>query len=236
MKSVAIVAMGASSAAYLGLAAAMGTRYRVANEVWAINSMGGIIQHDLLFHMDDCKIQESRAKRDPDSNVAGMLHWLKAHPNFMTSRVYDDYPGAAEFPLEDVINKLGHAYFNNTVSYALAFAIYREFEKIHLYGCDFTYPDAHKAEAGRACVEFWCGMAVARGIHIEVTNQTTLLDASVPEERRFYGYDTENISLSLSDGKLKVTRGPREKIPSADEIEARYNNINTRAPMHLVEQ
>jgi SAM-dependent methyltransferase len=84
-ESVAIVAMGRSSATYLSLASHNGNRKKVADETWAINSMGGVIQHDLLFHMDDCKVQESRV--DTNDNVAGMLDWLKTHPRFMTIRV-----------------------------------------------------------------------------------------------------------------------------------------------------
>jgi SAM-dependent methyltransferase len=224
--SVAIVAMGRSSATYLRLAAHSGGRHRVADETWAINSMGGVIAHDLLFHMDDCKIQEKRAARDSLGNIGGMLKWLRHHPQFITSRAYPDYPGAIEFPLEDFINKVGVTYLNNTVAYAVAYAIYIGVKKISLYGADYSYPDLHKAESGRGCVEFLLGLAAARGIQIEVAQDSTLLDAEVPESQRFYGYDTRDVKIDYGPNGAKVTFTERknEDIPTASEMERRYKH------------
>jgi hypothetical protein len=51
------------------------------------------------------------------------------------------------------------AYFNSTAAYAVAYAIHMGVKKISVFGMDFTYPNAHDAEKGRACVEFWLGIA-----------------------------------------------------------------------------
>jgi len=222
--SVSIVAMGMSAATYMRLCSNKGNRKRVSDETWAINSMGGVIKHDLLFHMDDCKIQEARAQRRENSNVAGMITWLKDHPNFMTSRKYDGYEGAIEFPLQDVINYLGVTYFNNTVAYAVAYAIYIGVKKIGIYGADYSYDNLHKSESGRGCVEFLLGIAAARGIDIKVAGDSTLLDANVPKDRRFYGYDSYDIELKQTDHGVEVIKNNREVLPSALEIEKRYKN------------
>jgi len=222
--SVAIVAMGMSASTYVRLASNRGGRQKVSSEVWAINSMGNVIKHDLLFHMDDCKIQEARAEREPDGNVAGMLDWLKEHPRFITSRKYPEYPGATEFPLQDVINNLGSTYFNNTVAYAVAYAIYIGVQRISIYGADYSYAQMHKAESGRGCVEFLLGIAAARGIHIEVAQDSTLLDACIPDNQRFYGYDAVDIKLDNTDKGMKVEMSQRDKLPTAEEIEKRYNH------------
>jgi hypothetical protein len=222
--NVAIVAMGMSSGTYLRLAASLGSRHKVADETWAINSMGGVIEHDLLFHMDDCKVQEARAERKPDNNVAGMLGWLKDHPKFMTSKAYPDYPGAIEFPLQEVIQSVGSTYFNSTVAYAVAYAIHLGVKKISLYGVDYSYANSHKSESGRGCVEFLLGIAAARGIHIEVASDSTLLDANVDPRIRPYGYDAYDVSFELEDGKLKVIKDERESLPTPEEIEKRYKH------------
>ena len=52
-----------------------------------------------------------------------------------------------EFPLQEVIQKTGYAYFNNTVSYSLGYAISQEVSDMHLYGIDFTHKDVAFAEA-----------------------------------------------------------------------------------------
>lgn len=222
IKSVAIVAMGQSSRSYLQLCVTRGDRRLVADETWAINSMGGVIQHDLLFHMDDLRIQESRAAHNPEGNIAGMLRWLKTHPKFFTSTVYDDFPGAIEYPLQDVINNLGVSYFNSTVSYAVAMAMHTGVERLALYGVDFSYPDNHKAEQGRACVEYLLGIASANGIHIDVSSDTTLLDANVGPEHKFYGYDGCDIGMEQTDAGVKIIRTSRETLPSAIDINTRY--------------
>lgn len=222
--SVAIVAMGRSSATYLSMASTKGGRHKIADEVWAINSMGGVIQHDLLFHMDDCRVQEARAKAQPDGNVAGMLDWLKVHPRFFTSKAYPEYQGAMEYPLQDVINGIGSVYFNNTVAYAVAWAIHIGVKKISLWGVDYSYPDLHKAESGRGCVEFLLGVAAARGIELEVAADSTLLDANVPDNQKPYGYDASHVKFDYTENGVKVSMTPRDRLPTAQEIERRYKH------------
>ena len=112
-----------------------------------------------------------------------MLRWIKTSPvPVVTSRTHPDYPALVEFPLEDVLNHFGHEYFNSTAAYAVAFAVHTlaalEGERqISLFGMDFTYPNTHQAEKGRACVEFWVGHAQARGIKVNLPTSTSLLDA-----------------------------------------------------------
>jgi hypothetical protein len=160
---VAILGMGPSLAQYMAIVRGLCGRSAYCDEVWAINGLGDVFQCDRIFHMDDVRIQEIRAAAAPESNIANMLRWLKKHPGpVMTSRAHPDYPGLVEFPLEDVINDLGFAYLNNTAAYAVAYAIHLGVKKISLYGCDFTYANAHDAEKGRACVEYWLGFAKAR--------------------------------------------------------------------------
>lgn len=219
---VAIVAMGRSASTYLHMAAHLGGRHRIADQTWAINAMGGVIEHDLLFHMDDCRIQEARSERDQEGNIAAMLDWLKTHPAFMTSAKYDDYPGAIEYPLEKVIRATGSQYFNNTVAYAAAYAVYIGVKQISIWGADYSYPDVRKAERGRGCLEFWIGYASARGISIQIAGDSSLMDANVPESERFYGYDASDIELVPTDGGPKVIMHSRETLPTADEIERRY--------------
>ena len=228
---VAIVAMGKSAGTYLNLCAALGDRHRVADQTWAINSMGGAIQHDLLIHMDDCKVQEARAAAQPNGNVAGMVRWLKQHPRFYTSRVYDDYPGAMEYPLQDVVDNIGTTYLNNTVAYAVALAIKERASHIALHGCDYSYQDLHKAERGRGCVEFLLGLAAARGIAIEVAGDSSLLDANVKDGMRLYGYDAYDVRFEREkNGRLIVRKDLRKTLPSAAEMEQRYCYEAPRAP------
>lgn len=221
-KHICILGLGPSLESYVDLTKRLGGRSAFCDEVWGINSLGDVIQCDKVFHMDDVRVQEIRAKAAPDSNIDNMIKWLKSHPGpIFTSRLHSDYPGLVEFPLEDVIKHLGYAYFNSTAAYAVAYAVHVGATKISLFGCDFSYANSHIAEKGRGCVEFWLGIAAARGISLAVAEHSSLMDTNEPKETRLYGYDT--LSVDISDTGA-VTFTPRETTVTAEEIEARYDH------------
>lgn len=232
---VAILGLGPSLEAYVDVVKRLGNRRKLADEVWAINALGDVIQCDRVFHMDDVRVQEVRARARPESNIAAMLEWLRTHPGpIYTSRAHPDYPGLVEFPLEEVINSCGIAYFNSTAAYAVAYAVHIGVKKITLFGIDYTMPDAHHAEKGRGCVEFHLGIAKARGIVIGIPDCTSLLDSAAPFDERMYGYDTLDLQMAQdAEGHIRVTATPREEIVTAEEVERRYDH--SRHPNPLVQ-
>ena len=128
----------------------------------------------------------------------------------------------------------GSPYFNSTAAYAVAYAVHIGVKRISLFGIDYTMPNAHSAEKGRACVEFWLGIAAARGIEITVPETSSLLDACAPDRDRLYGYDCVDVRLlDQADGSVEVAFTDREAIPSADEVEAAYDH--SRHPNRLME-
>lgn len=229
---IAIVALGPTSALYMDAAKKAGNRKRFADFVISVNAMGSVIHSDLVFHMDDVRIQERRAAANPGGNIAGLVEWLKTYKGrVMTGRGHPDYPHFEEFPLEDVLNRFGGGYINGTGAAALAYAIYLEPKEISLWGFDFTYPNAHKNEKGRACVEYWLGRAQERGILIGLPPSTSLMDSyedSASDEARIYGYDTMKVQIAPdpATGKFVVTKTPRpeEEWPTAEQVEAAYDH------------
>lgn len=206
-KHVAIVAMGASARSWLGFVVSKGSRHRIADETWVVNSAGAAIQHDRMFLMDDVDILRPLARQDPDSMVAGLFEWLHAHPGpVYVPRVHAGFPGMVEYPLQEVVANLGIPYLNTSVAYAVAYAIYLGVQQVSMYGCDFTYPDRHIAEGGRGCCEFLMGIGGSRGIKFGVAADSTLMDAQVPLNKRFYGY-AEPLTVEYVDGKVKITKG-----------------------------
>lgn len=234
---VAIVAMGDSAKTFYRLAVAAGSAKALWDEVWAVTATAGVIQHDRAFLMDDLRattelLAECRAVAGPvpkgtpplrrgavwldpaadHSKLDAILAWARTHPGpLYTPRAYPEFPGAVEYPLADVLTTLGFAYFNNTVAYAIAFAIHLGVKRIGLYGCDFTYPDNHQAESGRACTEFMMRAAMDRGIAVTVPGDSTLIDAHVPDAERFYGYVEPPMLIAdktaLVDASRADTRG-----------------------------
>lgn len=234
---VAIVGLGPSGTQFYELVRGLGGSSAWCDEVWSVNALGDVLRSDRVFHMDDVLVQERRAAARPESNIARMVDWMKRHPGpIYTSVVRPGYPGLVAFPLEDVLNagldNAGAPYFNNTVAYAIAYAIYIGVKTISLFGIDFTRPNAHHAEQGRACCEYWLGVAAARGIRITVPDTTTLLDACAPDAERLYGYDGVDVTFRNEDGRLKVSM-VEKPLPTAEEVEHRYDH--SRHPNRLVQ-
>jgi len=201
---VAIVGLGSTQGSFTSSVA----NGKYFDEVWAINSMMVPIKHDRVFMMDP-------ASRFLDTENAGpqteaMRKALGKHEGPIYTCTLDDrVPGAVKYPLEEVVKDTGLCYFNNTVPYAIAFAIYHKVTHLYLYGIDYSYKsNIVMAEAGRACAEFWISAAVARGMQIEVAQDSTLLDTNVPEEEKLYGYHRldDPLVMSVKDGALTVTK------------------------------
>ena len=230
---VALLGLGPTAKQFVSTVGPMGCIHAFCDEVWGINQAGDIWPCDRVFHMDDVRIQEIRAAAAPDSNIATMLAWLKTHPGpVITSRAHPDYPGLVEFPLQEFLTEIdGSAYFNSTAAYAIAYAIYLGVEHLAVFGNDFTYENSHHAEKGRACVEWWLGYAKGRGMQITVPHVSSLLDACNSPADRLYGYDTLEVQIQrTADGPI-VTKPPRATLPSAAEIEARYDHTRHVNPL-----
>jgi len=225
-RHIAILGLGPSLDQYLEVTKRLGGRSKFCHETWAINALGNVFECDLVVHMDDIRIQMIRAEASPQSNIAAMVDWLRhSKVPVVTSRPHPDFPALVAYPLEDVLNELGHDYFNNTAAYAIALAIHVGATKISCFGMDFTYPNAHDAEKGRACVEFWLGQAHARGIKINLPKTTSLMDSMYPRSSRLYGYDTLDVEFNMQeDGRLKLEFTERESLPTAAEIERNYDH------------
>ncbi len=130
-----------------------------------------------------------------------------------------------EFPLQEVIQKTGYAYFNNTVSYSLGYAISQEVSDLHLYGIDFTHKDVAFAEAGRACCEFWLAIAISKKIKVHIANSSSLLDMNVPDDEKLYGYhrlDDPLVSMA-TEGSMLITR--KSKLEPPEPLDSKPNLI-----------
>ena len=201
-KKIAIVAMGKSHSSFI-LAK---THSQPIDEVWTINAMAGVVFHDRVFMMDP-------ASRFLDSDDAGtqtgiMRSVLATHPGpIYTCQLDSRCPGLVEYPLEEVMNEIQCGYFNNTVAYAIGFAIAAKVAELHLYGIDFSYKKTvHFAEAGRACCEFLLSKAIERGIKVGVAQESSLLDSNEPAKSKLYGYHrlTDPLVVGLEDGKFRA--------------------------------
>ena len=203
-KSVAIVALGNSFNEYI-LAKIRSEKF---DEVWAINGVGTVIYHDRVFMMDP-------ASRFLDTEDAGgqtesMKNMLQEHEGpIYTCELDDRCPGLVEYPIEEVVTQLNCYYLNNTVAYAIAFALWNEVSVLKMFGVDFSYKgNLHFAEAGRGCTEFWLSKCIANGMQVEVAHTSGLLDTDVPAEQKLYGYHrlSNPLVVMADENGLKLER------------------------------
>jgi hypothetical protein len=221
-KHIAILGMGPSVDAFTDHVKRLGGASAYCDEVWGVNALGDVFRCDRVFHMDDIRVQVKRAQARPKSNIANMVRWMRSHAGpIYTSHADPDFLGLVRYPLEDVVKDLGEAYFNSTVAYAMAAAIYAGAARVSIFGCDYSYEHSHHAERGRACLEYWVAIAKQRGMQISVPASTSLLDAIDGPDALFYGF-CDGHKVRLQDD-MSLTIEPRE-LPTADEIERRYDH------------
>ena len=223
---VAIVGLGGSYSDYIAARVAS----QEFDEVWGINCIGAIIHVDKTFMMDPVSRFLDTDNAGTQTGVA--RKFLKTNKKPVITCQLDKRVKHLElFPLKEVTLDLGYCYFNNTVAYALAYAIWKKVNKISLYGIDYTYKNVSMAESGRACVEFWCAIAVTKGIKLEVAHRSSLLDTNVPENEKLYGYHRLDDPLvqTVQDGNLLITRqseiAPPEPVDNEPIIFGRHDNV-----------
>jgi hypothetical protein len=232
---ISIVGLGPSANQYLEIVKRLGGRHAYCDQTWCINALGDVFACDMVIHMDDVRIQEIRIDANPKSNIASMLDWISVSKTpVMTSRAHPDYPSLVEFPLAEVLQRFPMGYFNSTAAYAVALALYHGAKKLSIFGMDFTYDKATHAEKGRACVEFWLGIAAEMGVEIALPKTTSLMDAYHSQADRFYGYDTLVLDIGRDDsGVVTIARTPRETLPTAEQIERSYDHSAPISEQHI---
>ena len=71
-----------------------------------------------------------------------------------------------KFPLREIVKELKANFFAPTPSWMMAYAIYKGYEKIEIYGID-QGPQLYY-QAGKAHMTYWIGYAIGRGIQVQL--------------------------------------------------------------------
>jgi hypothetical protein len=220
-KSIAIVGLGNSFSEYI-LAKIRSEKF---DEVWAINAMSGVIYHDKCFMMDPPSRFLDTPNAGKQTNIMSDRLKVKLNVPIFSCTLDERCPDVVEYPLQKVLKKTKYAYLNNTVAYALAYAVAEEVSDLHLYGIDFTHKAVNFAEAGRACCEFWLAIAVSKGIKLHIANNSSLLDTNVSEDQKLYGYHRLDDPLvsTTTQGSMLITK--KSKLEPPEPLDATPNII-----------
>jgi len=234
-KSVAIVGLGKSWHDY-NLAKSHGAHF---DEVWAINAVGSVIFHDRTFMMDP--VSRFLDSDDAGGQTSGMTEvLLNDDKPIYTCELDDRCTNLIEFPINEILEEFNCCYINNTVAYAVAFALWSKVKTIKMFGVDFSYKNnLHFAESGRACVEFWLCKAMHLGVEIEVAKSSALLDTNVIAEEKLYGYHRlDDPLVAMGDGegfmtsmkKSEAMEGHEEEIVKPILIDRNDGHLETIVP------
>ena len=220
-KNIAIVALGNTCAEYM-MAKIRSEKF---DETWAINSMSSVIYHDKVFMMDPPSRFLDTPNAGKQTDIMSERLKKKLDIPIFSCTTDKRCPDVVEYPLEEVLQKTGFAYLNNTVAYAIAYAISQKVGSLHLYGIDFTHKDVAFAEAGRGCCEFWLAIAATKGIKLNIAHNSSLLDMNVPEDQKLYGYHRleDPFVSTTTQGSMLITR--KSKLEPPNPIDLKPNVI-----------
>ncbi len=120
-----------------------------------------------------------------------------------------DIPNAVPFPADELVANFG-GYFNNTISWLIAFAIALEPKELGLYGVDMAQDALLNAEyaAQRPSCEYFLGLASGRGITINLPKGSDLLKST----HGLYGFDDPDVFTQKLMNRLEETGGRKEKL------------------------
>ena len=174
-------------------------------ERWGINDNHKVIDKlDLIFDCHNLKrVTKGKEKlgRRSIEEVKEHLKLVKKKgiPMFCTTE-FKNIPNVKRYPIEDIISKWGSDYFGSGPDYAIAYALYKGFDEIHLYGILMVVDEEYYVQ--KPTVEHWCGVAIGMGVKFRIHDGTKdrLCTILKTPKRRLYGFNIDQqIPLQVYD-------------------------------------
>ena len=122
-----------------------------AEETWVVND----VMLDPKFEKESCTLTFRFDPTTPE-----FAKRMKTKAPIISWQPYADI----KYPLDEIIEEFGTEYFSNTISYMIAYAIYKKIPQVRLYGVDAPYGGIYDIE--RSGIEYWMGRAAERGTKI----------------------------------------------------------------------
>ncbi len=122
-------------------------------------------------------------------------------PVYLRAQDIDKFPipNAVPFPADELVKRFG-GYFNNTISWLLAYAITLEPTELGLFGVDMAQDQILQAEysSQRPSCEFFLGLASGMGITIHLPKGSDLLKAT-----HLYGFEDADVFTEKLQARLQ---------------------------------
>lgn len=135
-------------------------------ERWGVNAtcLGAPVH--LSFHIHDLEHPEFYRITGTDDKYADFdpfLSYVKmTNHSVLSMKEYPDFPSIKAYPYEEVCDFFHTNFFANSFCYMLAYAIFKGYQDISLYGFNFALANEYKGEFPGT--HFWLGVAAAYGL------------------------------------------------------------------------
>ena len=188
-RPLVILGAGPTNAQGLEIARAKGC------ECWGCNYMTDP-EITMLFQMHGDSFVKARF----------LAHYLEHPPKvpIIMQHKWEEIPTSVAFPMAQHEKDAGFArmtitgregrrnakpYHSCTMGYMIALAMLTgDYDTVHIYGVDFYAELRHESTYERPSVEFYMGMALARGITLDIPENSRLLTTS-DNHRQVYGLE-----------------------------------------------
>lgn len=116
-------------------------------------------------------------------------------------------PNAVPFPADELVKRFS-GYFNNTISWLLAYAITLEPAELGLFGVDMAQDQILQAEYSeqRPSCEYFLGLASGMGITIHLPKGSDLLKST-----HLYGFEDADVFTEKLQARLQEVGGRKEQ-------------------------
>jgi hypothetical protein len=110
------------------------------------------------------------------------------------------------YPYKEIVKRFGTEFFTCTVCYMIAYALYKGYDYIRMYGVDMITTKEYEREKGG--VEFWVGIAKGMGCKVEISRGSAVCQTKtgVP-----YGFKLP-IREELLKAYKKMKKGENKKL------------------------
>ena len=164
---------------------------------WGINDVHKVAkQTDLAIDCHNLKRvmkgKETLGRRSIEEVREHLKLVKKKELPMLCTTEFKNIPSIKRYPIEDVIKRFGSDYFSSGIDYAIAYALYKGFTAIHLYGILLCVTqDEYFAQ--KPSVEHWAGIAIGMGVEFKVHDSTAKKRCTLFKTKfgNLYGFNIE---------------------------------------------
>jgi hypothetical protein len=189
-------------------------------EVWCVNGAFQIQPNcDRVYAMD--RFWPGHADRVRGDAFIEAVNSLKVP--IVCQRHYPEVPLSRSFKLREARKAFGFDYYTSTMAYMLAEAIMEKASVIVLHHI-VCYGASTEYFPQKACLDFWVGQAMGRGIKIAISDSSMLIKP-YPWHTALYGYKqsanekiAQEILASVMKGVLRLDNSSAWQDPETEKL------------------